>query len=212
MFEIGFSEILIIMAIALVVLGPEKLPKLAATVGRWMGRAKAMARQFREQLEEEANKLDLTKELNKQMEAAKRQLDIAKSLGLDESLEPAKRTPAPEGVLAGEPAAEAASAESGASVERGSQIETGASSPSSQPLEATDASAGEPSAMPGPAEVSQPLPAASSAALPQPAPSIEIPVADAPAAPERVSEDSTRPPPSPSHVEASVDSVHERRH
>jgi len=101
MFEIGFSEILLIMAIALVVLGPEKLPKLASTVGRWIGRAKAVARQFREQLEEEVNQVDLTKELNKQLEAAKRQLDIVKSL--NESLDPARRTPAPEGVLAGEP-------------------------------------------------------------------------------------------------------------
>jgi Sec-independent protein translocase protein TatA len=35
------------------VLGPEKLPKVASQVGRWMGRARAMARQFRETLEEE---------------------------------------------------------------------------------------------------------------------------------------------------------------
>jgi sec-independent protein translocase protein TatB len=54
MFEVGFSEMLLIMALALIVLGPEKLPKLAAQVGRWMGRARNMARQFREQLEEEA--------------------------------------------------------------------------------------------------------------------------------------------------------------
>jgi sec-independent protein translocase protein TatB len=54
MFEVGFSEMLLIMALALIVLGPEKLPKLAAQVGRWLGRARNMARQFREQLEEEA--------------------------------------------------------------------------------------------------------------------------------------------------------------
>ncbi|MCU0760960.1 MAG: Sec-independent protein translocase protein TatB [Steroidobacteraceae bacterium] len=53
MFEVGFSELLLIMALALVVLGPEKLPKVASQVGRWMGRARAMARQFRETLEEE---------------------------------------------------------------------------------------------------------------------------------------------------------------
>jgi sec-independent protein translocase protein TatB len=35
------------------VLGPEKLPRVVAEVGRWVGRARAMARQFREQLEEE---------------------------------------------------------------------------------------------------------------------------------------------------------------
>jgi sec-independent protein translocase protein TatB len=50
-----FSEILIIFALALVVLGPKKLPGAAAQIGKWLGRARAMARQFREQLEEEVN-------------------------------------------------------------------------------------------------------------------------------------------------------------
>jgi sec-independent protein translocase protein TatB len=55
MFDIGFSEILLIFVLGLVVLGPEKLPRVAAQVGRWIGRARGMARQFREQLEEEVN-------------------------------------------------------------------------------------------------------------------------------------------------------------
>jgi sec-independent protein translocase protein TatB len=55
MFDVGFGELLVIFAIALVVLGPEKLPRLAAQIGKWVGRARAMARQFREQLEQEAN-------------------------------------------------------------------------------------------------------------------------------------------------------------
>ena len=54
MFEVGFSELLVIAALALIVLGPEKLPKVVGEIGRWMGRARAMARQFRELLEEEA--------------------------------------------------------------------------------------------------------------------------------------------------------------
>ena len=58
MFEVGFTELLLIFAIALVVLGPQKLPKLAQQVGRWVGRARAMARQFRDQLEEEAHNLE----------------------------------------------------------------------------------------------------------------------------------------------------------
>ncbi len=35
------------------VLGPEKLPRVVSELGRWVGRARVMARQFREQLEEE---------------------------------------------------------------------------------------------------------------------------------------------------------------
>jgi len=58
-FEIGFSELLLIAVLGLVVLGPERLPKVAAQIGRWMGRARSMARQFREQLEEEVS-VDVT--------------------------------------------------------------------------------------------------------------------------------------------------------
>ncbi|MET0985610.1 MAG: Sec-independent protein translocase protein TatB [Steroidobacteraceae bacterium] len=53
MFEVGFSEIILILGLALLVLGPERLPELAAKVGRWTGRARAMARQFQAQLEQE---------------------------------------------------------------------------------------------------------------------------------------------------------------
>ena len=61
MFEVGFSELLLISVIALIVLGPERLPKLVGQVGRWVGKARAMARQFREQLESEVNLDELTK-------------------------------------------------------------------------------------------------------------------------------------------------------
>jgi sec-independent protein translocase protein TatB len=53
LFEGRFSEILIIFVLALIVLGPEKLPRVVSELGRWVGRARGMARQFREQLEEE---------------------------------------------------------------------------------------------------------------------------------------------------------------
>lgn len=53
MFEVGFTEIVLILGIALLVLGPEKLPKVAGQLGRWAGRARAMARQLRQQLDEE---------------------------------------------------------------------------------------------------------------------------------------------------------------
>jgi sec-independent protein translocase protein TatB len=58
MFEVGFTEIILILGIALLVLGPERLPKLANQVGRWAGRARAMARQLREQLDEEVTIID----------------------------------------------------------------------------------------------------------------------------------------------------------
>ena len=61
MLDVGFSEILLTSAIALIVLGPEKLPKVARQVGNWMGRARAMARQLSEQLEREVSAEELMK-------------------------------------------------------------------------------------------------------------------------------------------------------
>jgi sec-independent protein translocase protein TatB len=65
MLDFGFSEILLTSAIALVVLGPERLPKVARQVGNWMGRARAMARQLSDQLEREVNAEELLREQNK---------------------------------------------------------------------------------------------------------------------------------------------------
>ena len=62
MFDVGFSEILLTSAIALIVLGPERLPKVARQVGNWMGRARAMARQLSEQLEREVSAEELLKQ------------------------------------------------------------------------------------------------------------------------------------------------------
>jgi sec-independent protein translocase protein TatB len=67
MFGVDFSEIIVIFVIALIVLGPQKLPKLAQTIGRWLGRARAMAKQFRDQLEQEAEQLQRATDLKAHM-------------------------------------------------------------------------------------------------------------------------------------------------
>src|ERR1700761_5462488 len=60
-FDFSISELAIIFGVALVVLGPKKLPGLVAQIGRWVGRARHMARQFREQLESEVNSINAVK-------------------------------------------------------------------------------------------------------------------------------------------------------
>lgn len=62
MLDFGFSEVVLTSLVALVVLGPEKLPKVARQVGSWMGRARHMARQLTEQLEREVNAEELLRE------------------------------------------------------------------------------------------------------------------------------------------------------
>jgi sec-independent protein translocase protein TatB len=63
MFDFSFGKLIIIFALCLIVLGPEKLPKLAAQLGRFAGQARAMARHFRSQLEQELAADELKKEL-----------------------------------------------------------------------------------------------------------------------------------------------------
>jgi sec-independent protein translocase protein TatB len=47
MFGIGYSELLVIGIIGLIVIGPKDLPRVMREVGRWVGKAQAMARHFR---------------------------------------------------------------------------------------------------------------------------------------------------------------------
>ena len=56
--DFSMTEIVITFGVALVVLGPKKLPGLVGQIGRWVGRARVMARQFREQLEQEVNSVN----------------------------------------------------------------------------------------------------------------------------------------------------------
>ena len=84
MLDVGFSEILLTSAIALIVLGPEKLPKVARQVGNWMGRARAMARQLTEQLEREVSSAEelanqTKSNLSITADAAKTSADTAKT-------------------------------------------------------------------------------------------------------------------------------------
>src|SRR5690242_19121389 len=53
MFDIGPGELLLVAIIGLLVLGPQRLPKVAAEIGKWVGRARRTASQLRRQLERE---------------------------------------------------------------------------------------------------------------------------------------------------------------
>ncbi|KAA0012107.1 twin-arginine translocase subunit TatB [Billgrantia pellis] len=79
MFDIGFLELLIIGIVGLLVLGPERLPKAARTVGLWVGKIKRTV-------------AGMQREINAQLEAEElRQKLKEQQTKLDESLNKAKR-------------------------------------------------------------------------------------------------------------------------
>src|SRR5215831_7284321 len=59
MFDVGFGELVLLFVIGLLVLGPQRLPKVAAEIGKWVGRARRTATQLRRQLEREIELADL---------------------------------------------------------------------------------------------------------------------------------------------------------
>ena len=59
MFDIGFSELVLLFVIGLLILGPERLPRVAAQLGRWVGRARRTATQLRMQFEREMTMQDI---------------------------------------------------------------------------------------------------------------------------------------------------------
>ena len=61
MFDFGFSELMVVGAVALVVLGPEKLPVVARTAGEWMGKAQRLVAQVKSDIEREAELSELKK-------------------------------------------------------------------------------------------------------------------------------------------------------
>lgn len=69
MFDIAFTELVIVFIVALVVFGPEKLPKLVRTMGYWTGRAKATFSQLRYELEREAQNLEIMERYKEEMKA-----------------------------------------------------------------------------------------------------------------------------------------------
>jgi len=58
-FDIGFLEIVIIASIALVVLGPERLPRAARTAGLWVGRARRMVADVKSDIDREIRESEL---------------------------------------------------------------------------------------------------------------------------------------------------------
>ncbi len=76
MFDFGFWELILIMLVALVVVGPKRLPRLAAQVGEWVGRMRALVNQFRQNIQQEVQTEELRDVLRQQQNQIQELQDI----------------------------------------------------------------------------------------------------------------------------------------
>ena len=83
MFDIGFSELLIIAVVALVVLGPERLPKAARFAGLWVRRARAQWYSVKSELERDLAAEELRRSLHDSREAMRGLGDSVRHAGED---------------------------------------------------------------------------------------------------------------------------------
>jgi len=81
MFDSGFLEMLIIGLIALMVVGPERLPGLASKVGKLMGKARAFVANTRQDIEKEIRAEEMRSMLSKQEEEINELRDMVKNSG-----------------------------------------------------------------------------------------------------------------------------------
>ena len=80
MFDVGFWELAIIAVIALLVIGPERLPKAARTAGLWVGKARRMVTDVKADIDREIREGDLA-ELKKAGEELKKTQSAVESAG-----------------------------------------------------------------------------------------------------------------------------------
>ncbi|MGY4624352.1 Sec-independent protein translocase protein TatB [Bradyrhizobium sp. USDA 4486] len=104
MFDIGWSELVLIGVVALIAIGPKELPGVLRMVGQWMGKARKMAAEFQGQFQEamrEAEMADLKKSFDEVKEAAtgfnpltSLQKDVSDALRVDALDKPAETSTA----------------------------------------------------------------------------------------------------------------------
>jgi sec-independent protein translocase protein TatB len=119
MFDIGWSELVVIAVVALIAIGPKELPGVLRMVGQWMGKARKMAAEFQGQFQEamrEAEMADLKKSFDEVKEAAtgfaggnvmtSLEKDVGNALRIDDIDKPATSSDAPAAVGTDTPAIE----------------------------------------------------------------------------------------------------------
>ncbi|MCU1717862.1 Sec-independent protein translocase protein TatB [Pseudomonas sp. 5P_3.1_Bac2] len=84
MFDIGFSELVLVGLVALVVLGPERLPGAVRTAGLWIGRIKRSFNAIKQQVEQELGADEIRRQLhNEQILQLEREMAAMKQELID---------------------------------------------------------------------------------------------------------------------------------
>ena len=81
MFDVGFSELLLVALVALVVLGPERLPRAARFVGLWVRRARAQWHSVKAELERDLAAEELQRSLRDGRDALRDARDELRDVG-----------------------------------------------------------------------------------------------------------------------------------
>jgi sec-independent protein translocase protein TatB len=137
MFDIGWSELMVIAVVAVVVIGPKDLPKAMRTVGRWSGKMRRMARDFQSQFNEALREAELD-EVKKEVQSLAKidplaevksdlkkvetsvAADLAKNIPATAAAAPAAIAPAPASAPVPPPVPEAANEPAAAPVDKAS--------------------------------------------------------------------------------------------
>ena len=69
MFDVGFSELVLVAIVALLVLGPERLPRVARVAGMWVGRARRTLSSVKQEIDRELKAEELKRVLEEQARA-----------------------------------------------------------------------------------------------------------------------------------------------
>src|SRR3954470_6630073 len=96
MFGIGYSELLLIAVIGLVVIGPKDLPRVMKQVGHWVGRVQGMARHFRSGIDAMIRESELEEMEKKWREENERIMRDHPLLNSGDVMMPVAPPPAPE--------------------------------------------------------------------------------------------------------------------
>lgn len=83
MFDVGFSELLLVALVALLVLGPERLPRAARFVGLWVRRARAQWHSVKAELERDLAAEELQRSLREGREELRRAGDELRAVERD---------------------------------------------------------------------------------------------------------------------------------